>query len=136
MPLGDLNANSGAGVATGQRRAGADVLRSCLSFMTFLQCSYVAALRNGFKIKPKLSKALFGKQGTLASYPNCDVLQIFPKEKLRVPLQAPAPPMPPVGGQLGRDWALIISRGSSQEDGLRDRLACLSVSHASTESPF
>lgn len=72
--------------------------------MTFLQCGYVAALRNGFKIKSKLLQALFGKQGTLASHPNCEVLQIFPKEKLKVPLQVPAPPMPPVGGQLGRDW--------------------------------
>lgn len=52
--------------------------------MTFLPCAYVAASKNTFKIKLKLLQALFGKQDTLASYPNYEDLQIFPKEKIRV----------------------------------------------------
>lgn len=60
--------------------------------MTFLQCGYVAVLRNALKIKSQLLQALFEKQGTLASHPNCEVLQMFPEA-----------PMAPVGGQLGRD---------------------------------
>lgn len=100
--------------------------------MTFLQCGCVAALGNAFKIKSKLLQALFGKQGTLASYPNCEVLQIFPKEKLRVPLQAPAPSTPlsgrPVRKGLGSHYIQRFWPGR-QAKGWSSLPACQSLSH-------
>lgn len=44
-----------------------------------------------------LLQALFGQQGNLASYPNYEVLQIFPKGEAKGPPASPAPPMPPGG---------------------------------------
>lgn len=78
------------GFAMGQRQA-CGLITSYLSFMTFLQRGYATGLRNAFKIKSKLcleSKAPLPpiQRAKLSEFPS--------KEKLKVLLQAPEPPMP------------------------------------------
>lgn len=88
----------------------------------------MAVLRDALRIKSRLLQALFEKQGTLASYRKCEVLQIFSNREAKGLTASPSSTHGPSGREVRKGLSLITSRGSTgQEDRPRGSPACLSL---------